>query len=140
MREQHTPALDTQQIGKYAGQEAQSTRAPTWWVVIQSINLDGSADDPKNKALCRTCDPLGTNAGQDDRAVTLVQAHQPGDVILVCAPIGGTKEGHGGKTITWQEVAGGLPPGGTQYQVLQRPDNTQTGAVWDWVRAHDTPP
>ena len=28
-----------------------------------------------------------------------------------------------------------LPPGGLQYQVLQR--NAALNAAWDWVRAHD---
>ena len=31
----------------------------------------------------------------------------------------------------------GLPPGGVQYQVIMRPDNTATSAVWDYPRFHN---
>lgn len=36
---------------------------------------------------------------------------------------------------TPQGGGGGLPPGGTQYQVIQR--DGSGNAVWDYVRAHE---
>ena len=53
--------------------------------------------------------------------------------LRVCPPLF-MDDGPGGPVIS-VFPGSGLPPGGVQYQVLQRVDAVNTPG-WDWVRAH----
>lgn len=144
MHQDRTPQLDTQQIGRAAGQEAQPVRAFAQWykVAVLQADLDGTAAGPNSTlgwklVMARICDAAIATVGKADAivAVPAGKGHIVGDLMLVGQPGGGTGMTYNGVAVNLCEIPGGIPPGTGRYKVLQIIDDLNPGGIgWDVER------
>lgn len=113
------------------GRQDNGADPPTWVTIEEGRKGDNGRDDPeKNLAV----ELAATEADETASA---------GDVTLLRRTNTRVPSQWAGEPDTWipgWAIVPGLPPGGLQYHVLQRPDDTGTGAIWGPVRFVNDPP